>query len=312
MFRKVSAIIAATAISLTVMACSPNSPSESNASTVLRSGPLNDDEGPALWETGDDDTTVYLFGTVHVLPPEFEWMTDLVREALLESDTVYLEADVSADKPDLMFAVTKLAFLPMGQDLFSMLNEEEQLVLNTAAEKLGLPTASLSKMKPWFAAMTIAMQSIIDLGQDPEAGVESILKPIAIENGKTFRYFETAEQQLSFLANLDDDTQISMLIESAKQIDDMGEMIIQMDNAWAIGDIETLHEVLMSDPSMASEVLHETMLIQRNKNWVVDLNALIEKEAGTFFVAVGAAHLIGEGSVVALLEDQGIAVQRIQ
>ena len=39
---------------------------------------------PALWSISDAYSTVYLFGTVHILPPELDWYSDDVRAALGE------------------------------------------------------------------------------------------------------------------------------------------------------------------------------------------------------------------------------------
>lgn len=279
---------------------------------VLKEGPLKEGEGPALWQTGDEDTKVYLFGTVHVLPPSLIWRNDVFESAFDEAQTVYFEADVSGQDPALARAVAKLGFMPMGKDLFSMLSPSEVTEVEEAANKLNLPTASISRMQPWFAAMMLAMQSIVAQGQDPESGVEQVLEPEARSRNKELRYFETAEQQLSFMANLNEDVQLTMLMETVRQIDELGQSIIEMDNAWVVGDIEKLSEIVLSDPSMASDEMMDVMLINRNKDWVIKLDELIEKEEGTFFVAVGAAHLVGEDSVVSMLEANGYSVDRVQ
>ncbi len=279
---------------------------------VLRDAPLAKGEGPALWKTGDEDTTVYLFGTVHVLPPSLKWRTEEFETAFSRSDVVYFEADVSGEDASLARAVAKLGFMPVGEDLFSLLNSNDGDALRAAAAKLNFPPAAVAKMQPWFAAMMIVMQSIMAEGQDPESGVEKVLVPEALAAQKELRYFETAEQQLTFMANLDTEVQVNLLMETVRQIDEIGRSIIEMDNAWVVGDTKKLAEIVMADPSMGSKELMDVMLIKRNANWTVEINKLIEKEKGVFFVAVGAAHLVGDDSVLQMLKDGGIPVTRLQ
>ncbi len=315
MIRQFLCAGALVATTFLVSACSEeiSSSSQDAAEAVTLQQPdLAGGEGPAIWQLADEDTTIHLFGTVHVLPPSLKWRTDKFNEIYSDADIVFFEADVSGQDAALARAVAKLGFMPVGEDLFALLSETQAEELSVAAAKLNLPDASLAKMKPWFAAMMIAMQAIMAEGQDPESGVEKILGPEAAQAGKDVRYFEEAEEQLAFMANLNNDVQVTMLMETARQIDDIGSSIIEMDNAWASGDVDRLAEIVASDPSMASQDLVEALLTRRNENWVSEINRLMNEETGAIFIAVGAAHLAGERSVLELLQQQGIETQRLQ
>jgi uncharacterized protein YbaP (TraB family) len=50
---------------------------------------------PGLWTMSDEDSTVYIFGTVHILPPELDWQSAAVTAALEDAEIVYFEADVA-------------------------------------------------------------------------------------------------------------------------------------------------------------------------------------------------------------------------
>ena len=52
--------------------------------------------GPALWQVSDEDTTIYLFGTVHVLPATTTWFDDRVAKALAASGSIVTELPPSA------------------------------------------------------------------------------------------------------------------------------------------------------------------------------------------------------------------------
>ncbi len=268
--------------------------------------------GPAIWRTGDDDTTIYLFGTVHVLPPELEWRNDVFNSIFKQADTVYFEADVDELDPQLGVIVAKLGFMPTGETLFDLLDEQQSKDLREALVQLNIAEAAVAKLRPWFASVMISNQFIVSSGQDPESGVEKRLIPEAKLNGKFLRYFETAEEQLGFLAGLDDQVQIDMLIEGVRQIEEMPDLLKLMDEAWVNGDVDTLAEIIGSDQSLASEIVQEAILISRNRNWADELAVLTEEEEGVFFVAVGAAHLAGDASVVDLMRGKGYTAVRIQ
>ena len=48
---------------------------------------------PALWLLADADTTIYLFGTVHILPPGFRWRSPAIDGAIRDADELVLEVD---------------------------------------------------------------------------------------------------------------------------------------------------------------------------------------------------------------------------
>lgn len=301
--------ICGAASALALAACSPSStaPGEGGEGT-----PSTGAASPALWKASDDDTTIYLFGTVHVLPPELEWRTPKFDEAFYAAKTIYFEASLDENDPALAALITQLGTMPLGQSLFDLLSEDDKTLLVAAADEVGVPSASLSRFRPWFAGLVLAMQHIVAQGQDPESGVESILEPEAKTDGKVMRYFETAEEQLRFMADLDDETQVQFLMDGVRQIKDIPDLIHKMDTAWVQGDVDGLAEIILSDQSISAPEVYDIMLADRNRRWTNELFGVINAEEGIFFVAVGAAHLAGEDSVIKMLKGKGVEIERVQ
>ena len=54
-------------------------------------------QGPALWKVADEDTTIYLFGTVHALPKDVEWFRGPIAEAI----AVRLRTDMPPEESKL-------------------------------------------------------------------------------------------------------------------------------------------------------------------------------------------------------------------
>ncbi|MGE0456994.1 MAG: TraB/GumN family protein [Bauldia sp.] len=79
----------------------------------------------------------------------------------------------------------------------------------------------------------------------------------------------------------------------------------------AIGaELEGLLEGFL-DPTERAGVAYETAIGVRNRDWILAINDMLDR-AGTFFVAVGAAHLTGEAAVQTLIEQPGVTVERVQ
>ncbi len=267
---------------------------------------------PALWRVGDNDTTVYLFGTVHVLPPALEWRTPLIDKALEESDAIYFETDLEPDPAQFGPIVARLGMYPPSETLSDNLTPEQRASFQKAVADLDLPLFQLNAMKPWLAAVSISEALVTRAGYDVNSGVERKLAPTALAGGKEIRKFETVEEQLLVFADMPEETQIRFLMEGVGQIAEASATLDAMVKAWAAGDVAELEKLLIEEDLGATPEVYDALLIKRNANWTKEIDALIKTEPGTFFVAVGGAHLIGKDSVIEMLEPFGHTVQRVE
>ena len=267
---------------------------------------------PALWRVADDDTTIYLFGTIHMLPPGTDWRSAEVDQALARSQAVYLEADVVSDPAGQAAMVARLGLLPPGERLTGRLTAEQTSQLRVAAGRLGLSMDALERMQPWYAAVVIANQAIVAAGFSTDGGVEAGLRDEARSAGKEMRYLETMESQLTILADMPADRQAAYLAFTIGDLDGAAANLEQMVSSWFRGDVEGLARVLIEDDMARLPSLKEALLDRRNADWARKLAALLKDEPGEFFVAVGAAHLVGPDSVQEHLKASGIENARIQ
>lgn len=269
------------------------------------------DAEPALWKIEQDDATVWLFGTFHLLPPSLDWRTEPVTGALQAADIVWFEADVQSPQAQqrTVELVPQLGMNPPGVTLSSLLDEETGELLERIAPAIGAPPAALDPLRPWLVGLTLAVMQIQQLGFDPAAGVESILHAEAQAAGKAFRYFETIDEQLGFFAGLPSEVEIEMLAQTLRDMEELPAQLDEMVVAWATGDLGTLDEAVNASVRDTSPEVYEALLVERNRNWIPDITAMLD-EGGTHFVAVGAGHLVGEDSVIALLEAEGVRVER--
>jgi hypothetical protein len=57
--------------------------------------------------------------------------------------------------------------------------------------------------------------------------------------------------------------------------------------------------------------LYQTLIVDRNNKWVKDIEGYLNGSGNTM-VVVGAAHLVGDNSVVDLLRKRGYKVVKLQ
>ena len=264
---------------------------------------------PAMWTLKDEDTTLHILGTVHLLRPDLEWRSPEIDAAIEAADTVIFEADTSSPEAgrDLMKFVTTAGMFGDGTQLTSLMTEEQVTVLSAALEDLGLPIEAIQPMRPWYAAMNMSVMQMTREGFDPEAGVETRIQADAVENGAAFEYLETVDEQLGEFARLDNCAQVEFLMLTASSMDEGTAMLDTLVSEWAYGDVAGLGALMASPEAFGSQAAYDALLKNRNARWVPLISGMLETP-GTRLVAVGAGHLAGEDSVIAMLRAEGYEV----
>lgn len=265
---------------------------------------------PAVWTLKDEDTTLHLLGTVHLLRPELEWRSPEIDAAIEDAGTIVFEADTTSEAAgrELMAFFVSEGFFNDGTQLSSLLNDAEKAELQAALEHVGLPLPAIEAMKPWYASLNISIMQITAEGFDPDAGVESTIGADAAAHGAEFEYLETVEQQLGEFARLDMCEQIGFLMQTAASVTEGASTLDLLVAEWADGDVHGLGLLMGSPEAFGSSGAYDAMLKNRNERWVPQIKAMLD-EPGTRLIAVGAGHLAGPDSVITLLRNEGYTVE---
>lgn len=272
--------------------------------------PRAEGAGPALWVVKDADSTIWLFGTVHVLRPTTAWGSDKVDAAFAEADQFWMELADPGDQAAALPLIYRYG-IDMQTPLTSYLTVEETARLSEAAQASGLSVQQLSVMKPWLAAMTLSVAPSIKAGYDPMSGVEPVLKARAEAAGIPIRGVETIDQQIQFLAGLSPEIQLEFLRYTLENYEDATAELDRMVDAWARGDTSVLEETTVDGMREEGEELYQTLLVRRNADWAEQIDTLLDG-SGEVFIAVGSAHLAGPDSVQAELAKRGIQTERVE
>lgn len=271
--------------------------------------PAADDADPALWVVRDADTTIYLFGTVHMLKPGLSWFDEAVRAAFDKSDALMLEVVLPGDA-EMAALVKELGNAVSGPLLPERLGAEQAAKYRAALIGLGMAPDAFDRSDPWLAATLLASLPLQKLGYDPKDGAEAVLTEAARKAGKPVTGFETAREQLGYFDGLSMPAQTALLAETVRTLPDAGKTLDAAVSAWSKGDADKLAALVNDDVASSSEVA-QALLFNRNQRWA-DWIARRMAQPGTVFVAVGAGHLAGTGDVQGELARRGLKVERVK
>lgn len=280
------------------------------AAPVAVAAPRAEGAGPALWVIRDADSTIYLFGTVHVLRPTTGWATDRIDTAFDSADQIWFEISNPDDQAAMMPIVQRLGLSPQTP-LSSLLNAEENADLQAAAASIGMPAAQMDIFRPWLAGLTLSVAPLVKAGYDPASGVELVLKARALAAGKPLHGFETLEEQVGLIAGLPDDAQLDFLRSTLETYDNATVELDRLVGAWSKGDVAAIERYGVQEMKDDNKVVYDTLLTNRNVNWAGQIQTLLDG-SGTVFIAVGAAHLAGDDSVQSILERRGVHATRVE
>ena len=266
------------------------------------------DADPALWVVKDADTTIYLFGTIHVLKPGLSWFDEAVRAAFDKADEVKLEI-VDLSPAEMGALVQAKGMIAAGPTLTDRLPAKDRPLLAKYMTGIGLPRAAYDRMQPWLAASYLQVQSLQKVGYDPANGPEQVITAAAKQAGKPVTGLETVPEQIGFFAGLSDKAQVAMLAETLGEMPTLGAEMGKMVDQWAAGKTDLIAKELNEGVVKTPETM-KVLLTDRNKRWADWIKARMDRP-GTVFVAVGAGHLAGAASVQAELAKRGVKAERV-
>ena len=271
------------------------------SASVRADGPLH-----ALWELHGKHNTVYILGSIHVLRPSDYPLAPAVLNAYGNAKSILMEVNLA--EIDLQGMQTELlasARLPEGKTLQGIMGDARYQRAQVLAREVGVDLGIFDAFAPWFAAEAISQLQLQQLGFQPQSGVEMFFLERARTDGKSVAGLETVHDQIALFNALSMDEQADYLVSSLEEAHDLPKEVGAMVHAWASGDIQWFADELKSEIGR-DPVLYDSVLVARNRKWVPKIEALLNDDQN-YLVIVGTAHLVGQGSVIALLKKDGIA-----
>ena len=168
---------------------------------------------PAIWhvkgrpshhETGD----IYLFGSIHVLPPGIDWHTPDIDKAIARAQVFVFEVPTNIDAMTRMRdLVLAHGYLPSGEEPARAPNwnrPTKPTSMRRWRHRRPARWRRVDRDRPWLASLQITFAELLKAKYDPDSGVDVLVQKLAGDAHKVKRYFETIDQQFALLAPDDD------------------------------------------------------------------------------------------------------------
>ena len=278
---------------------------------LLAAAPAQPQAHPALWKLSDADTTIYLFGTIHILPAGTNWMDPAIKHAVDSAQSLTLEAVLDKDPTEVATVLMKIGSAKGLPPLAERVPPAKRAELAAMVKASGLPAGFLDGLKSWAAAIMLTGPALQQIGVDAAAspGVEPQLTALFRSADKPVDGFETAETQLGFFDKLPESAQRAFLVATLDDPAKARADFVGMLTAWEKGDPGAIEKSFADDPEF-TPALRDLLIRQRDRNWAEAIAKRLA-QPGTVFVAVGAGHLVGPDSVQAMLAKKGLRVDRV-
>jgi uncharacterized protein len=267
-------------------------------------GSLTAHAGSPVWAIHGDHNTVYLAGSVHLLKANDSRLPAAFDHAYSGSKAIVME--LAIDKVDQMQMATWMmehGTLKDGTSLRSVLGDDRYRRVSTEAGRLGVPMEAADMLQPWALGLQLLELQYMQLGFDPEQGVEQQLQHKAQADGKPISGLETLDDQLGVLQGMtyaDQARFLDMIVSEMHDVDGETQSVV---TAWRNGDSATL-ATLLSDEYKSFPALYRLLVSDRNKRWIPQIEKLLHGNQD-YFVVVGALHLVGDGGLIELMRRDG-------
>jgi uncharacterized protein YbaP (TraB family) len=259
-----------------------------------------------VWALRGAHGTVYLAGSVHLLPAQDSALPPAFDRAYAQSTKLVMELDLGKLDPLEAGAwLLEHGALPAGTTLRGILGEPRYARVAAAAAELGLAAEMLDHQAPWVVGVELADLEYVHLGFDPQQGVEEQLVRRAQGDGKPTAGLETLSEELGGLEALSREDQLRLLDQTLSELKEPQTEMQAVLDAWRRGDTPKL-AALLAREFRSFPALYRPLVSTRNQRWLPQIEQLLRGDENCLIV-VGALHLVGEGGLLELLRKDGFA-----
>lgn len=269
-----------------------------------------------LWKVSDENSSVWLFGSIHFADSSFYPLPSEIENAFRNSTALAVEMDISDSETQEKTAeeFLKEGMFTDGRTLKDVLPDSLWKTLDSISTTLGMKTENFLPMRPWMAATLIASAAIASTGIQQELGIDMVMLDSAYAQGKEIIALETPEEQVESLSKSEGSEEtdgIAYLESTFREYSKLNQMIKEVISAWKRADVVSLQKSLSADQNMneSEKRLNERMFNQRNKKIKKEILNFLENDKQVF-VVVGVGHLILENNLLEMLSENGLKIQR--
>ena len=264
-----------------------------------------------LWRVQSKTSTVYLLGSIHIFKKEGYPLNRKIENAFDQSDILAVEANIAdTGKMDVQ-RLMEIAFYPENETLGKHVSKETYELVKKELGGSGIALELINKQKPWFLSATLASLELLKLGYDPDSGIDMYFLSKA-QGKKRIIELEGLDDQLNLLSRLSDQDQELFLLYTVKDLDILGREMDRLIHAWSSGDTKGVEAIMTKsvNEDRRFSSLYEKLIYERNRNMASRIEDLLRGNE-TYFVIVGAGHLVGDKGMIERLKEKGYLIEQL-
>ena len=281
-----------------------------------------------LWKATNGNNTLYLLGTIHLDRDNVYPLHRSLRDAIQASEEVIFELDLN-DQEGIALLQSMQTYSD-GTTLADHISPELYQRVQTAAAALGMEAGALDIYKPWALASTFSTLSMMDDSTSSNAmAIDSYVNAAAVNSGKAIGAVETyafqggifdglsAEYQEAYLDSALSALEAALSGTSSSEMEEalqqQEEMLSGMFAAWKDRDPEAFSQVYGKEAIINStDELNSKLFTERDPGMIQAAANYLEAEGShTYFLAVGAGHMVDPGGIVSGLRELGYTVELV-
>jgi len=281
------------------------------SSSVLIQDVLSQSQKNFLWRIQSKTNTVYVLGSLHLSKKEIYPLNQKIESAFDQSNVLAVEANINDIKKIDIQKLMESAFYPANDTLEKHVSPETYEWVRKETSGLGIPIELINKQKPWFLAITLVTLESLKLGFDPNLGIDKYFLSKA-EGKKKILELESLDYQIHLLSNFSDKDQELFLVYTLRDLKIMEQEVNKLIQAWSSGDTKGMESILtrsVSEDKRLSSIF-EKLIYERNRKMVLKIEDFLGSKE-TYFVIVGAGHLVCNQGIIEILRGKGYIVEQL-
>ncbi len=264
---------------------------------------------PFLWEVKSKSTRAYILGSIHVGKRKIYPLHPTILKSFNSSDVLVMETDKSED--DLDFNSMKYIKYPFGTTLKQNISKKTYKLVKKTAKDLNLSMVLLNRFRPWFVAFTITYKKLDRDGFGINYGIEKYFILLNSEK-KEILGLEDGITQMKLFNDFSPSLQEKFLYYTIKDLSLVKGKMNKLLYRWSIGDVRAFKKLFFDDiyKNLALAPIYEKLIDKRNTNMVNKIEGFL-KTKKTYFIIVGAGHIVGRKGIINLLLKKGYNVKQL-
>jgi uncharacterized protein YbaP (TraB family) len=262
-----------------------------------------------LWQVEGSHNSVYLLGSIHVLPASAYPLHPALQKAFNNSQRVVFEVDLNTvSQQAVLREFEEVGLYPPRDNLEHHVSPQTIKLVKEVLAKLGISYEKARRFKPVLLGELITSRYTELAGFREDLGVDRYFYSQAKTSRKPVLGLETVRDQARVLSS-DDSSGELHLVEAIASLPAAKGVLDELVIAWKDGQINTLDRLLNQD-EWSDPKSFESMFLRRNQKWLPQIERFLQGD-GNYLVIVGSGHLVGNHGLVRALQERGYRVKQL-